>query len=154
LMALADYLSKDLVCMNLKPQDRDEAIRALLQVLVAGKAMPAGLLDKALAAVLTREKLGSTAIGRGVAVPHARVEELDQVLVAFGYSAAGVRFSSLDGEPVHQVFLVIAPKGRADEYLDLMERITRLVQNSDFRRFLSRVKSDTEVLELIEEMDR
>jgi len=153
-MALADYLSKDLVCMNLKPQDRDEAIRALLQVLVAGKAMPAGLLDKALAAVLTREKLGSTAIGRGVAVPHARVEELDQVLVAFGYSAAGVRFSSLDGEPVHQVFLVIAPKGRADEYLDLMERITRLVQNSDFRRFLSRVKSDTEVLELIEEMDR
>ena len=153
-MALADYLSKDLVCMNLKPQDRDEAIRALLQVLVAGKAMPAGLLGKALAAVLTREKLGSTAIGRGVAVPHARVEELDQVLVAFGYSAAGVRFSSLDGEPVHQVFLVIAPKGRADEYLDLMERITRLVQNSDFRRFLSRVKSDTEVLELIEEMDR
>jgi mannitol/fructose-specific phosphotransferase system IIA component (Ntr-type) len=153
-MALADYLSKDLVCMNLKPQDRDEAIRALLQVLVTGKAMPAGLLDKALAAVLTREKLGSTAIGRGVAVPHARVEELDQVLVAFGYSAAGVQFSSLDGEPVHQVFLVIAPKGRADEYLDLMERITRLVQNSDFRRFLSRVKSDTEVLELIEEMDR
>jgi PTS system nitrogen regulatory IIA component len=153
-MALADYLSEDVICMDLLPRERDDAIRALLERFVAAKAMPARSVSKALAAILERERLGSTAIGRGVAVPHARLEELDKVLVAFGYSAAGVEFSALDGEPVHEVFLVIAPKGRADEYLDIMERITRLVQNDDFRRFLSRAKTSQEVIELIQEMDR
>ena len=153
-MALADYLSENLVCMDLQSRERDEVIRDLLNMLVASKAMPAKLVERALAAILDRERLGSTAIGRGVAVPHARLEELDEVLVAFGYSRPGVQFSALDSQPVHDVFLVIAPKGRADEYLDLMERITHLVQNDDFRRFVSRAQGQREVIELIKEMDR
>jgi mannitol/fructose-specific phosphotransferase system IIA component (Ntr-type) len=153
-MALADYLSEDVVCMDLLSQKRTEVIRALLEMLVAGKRMPAKLVDRALGAILDREKLGSTAIGRGVAVPHARMEELDKVLVAFGFSARGVEFNALDTKPVHEVFLVIAPKAGADEYLDLMERITRLVQNDDFRRFVSRAKGAKEVMELIKEMER
>lgn len=153
-MALCDYLCEDVVCMDLESQERDEVIRVLLATLVACKRMPAKLVDRALAAILDRERLGSTAIGRGVAVPHARMEELDKVLVAFGFSLQGIEFSALDSKPVHEVFLVIAPKGRADEYLDLMERITRLVQNDDFRRFVSKAKGRQEVIELITEMDR
>jgi PTS system nitrogen regulatory IIA component len=153
-MALADYLSEKLICMDLQSRERDEVIRDLLSSLVASKAMPAKLVERAIAAILDRERLGSTAIGRGVAVPHARLEELEEVLVAFGYSQVGVQFNALDSQPVHDVFLVIAPKGRADEYLDLMERITRLVQNDDFRRFVSRAQGPREVIELIKEMDR
>jgi mannitol/fructose-specific phosphotransferase system IIA component (Ntr-type) len=153
-MALADYLSEDLICMDLQSRERDDVIRDLLNMLVASKAMSAKLVERALAAILDRERLGSTAIGRGVAVPHARLEELDEVLVAFGYSQAGILFNALDSQPVHDVFLVIAPKGRADEYLDLMERITHLVQNDDFRRFVSRAQGQNEVIELIKEMDR
>jgi mannitol/fructose-specific phosphotransferase system IIA component (Ntr-type) len=153
-MALADYLSEKLICMDLQSRERDEVIRDLLNTLVACKAMPAKLVERALAAILDRERLGSTAIGRGVAVPHARLEELEEVLVAFGYSRAGVQFNALDSQPVHDVFLVIAARGRADEYLDLMERITHLVQNDDFRRFVSRAKGQREVIELIKEMDR
>ena len=153
-MALADYLSEELIRMDLASRERDGVIRGLLDSLVACKALPARLLEPAVAAILDRERLGSTAIGRGVAVPHARLEELDEVLVAFGYSRAGVEFSALDSQPVHEVFLVIAPKGRADEYLDLMERITRLVQNDDFRRFVSHAKGRRDVMELIKEMDR
>ncbi|MCK4284379.1 MAG: PTS sugar transporter subunit IIA, partial [Candidatus Brocadiae bacterium] len=96
----------------------------------------------------------STAIGRSVAVPHARLEGLEQILVAFGYSRGGVEFNALDGEPVRQVFLVIAPKGSADEYIGVMERITRLVQNADFRRFVAQLKSAGALLELVEEMDK
>ncbi|MHC4788170.1 MAG: PTS sugar transporter subunit IIA, partial [Planctomycetota bacterium] len=127
--------------------------RALLDQLAACEALPGALVGEALEAILERERLGSTAIGRGVAVPHARVEDLARVVVAFGYSAEGIEFKSLDGELVHQVFLVVAPKDGADEYLDSMERITRLVQNQDFRRFVSQARASGEVIRLIEEMD-
>ncbi|MHC4592066.1 MAG: PTS sugar transporter subunit IIA, partial [Planctomycetota bacterium] len=97
-MALADYLRSDAVCMDLAAQKRDEAIRALLDQFVDHNVMPAGLAERALAAILDRERLGSTAIGKGVAVPHARVDDLDQVMIAFGYSSGGVEFKSLDGQ--------------------------------------------------------
>ncbi len=153
-MALADYLHEEAICMDLESRERDEVIRTLLDRLVAGGLMPGDLVKGVLRAILNRERLGSTAIGRGVAVPHARLEGLERILVAFGYSPDGVEFNALDGEPVRQVFLVIAPKGSADEYVGVMERITRLVQNADFRRFVSRLESADALLELVEEMDK
>lgn len=152
-MALADYLNSDAVCMDLAPRKRDEAIRALLGLLVACKALSAKLADRALEAILEREALGSTAIGRGLAVPHGRLKGLSRIMVAFGFSSSGVEFNALDGAPVHQIFLIIAPTGRPEDYLDAMERITRLVQNADFRRFVSKAKSSGDVLDLIAEMD-
>ncbi len=116
--------------------------------------MPARLLEAALQAILDRESLGSTAIGRGIAVPHARLEQLEDILVAFGFSAKGVEFNSLDRQPVHQIFLVIAPKNHTEEYVSVMERITRLVQNADFRRFVAQTSTAEEVVELVEEMEQ
>jgi mannitol/fructose-specific phosphotransferase system IIA component (Ntr-type) len=78
---------------------------------------------------------------------------LDEVCIAFGLCPEGVDFKALDGQPVTQVFLILGPKDRPEDYLDVMARITRLVQNSDFRRFLSRAGDAAEVLELIREMD-
>jgi len=153
-MALADYLCRDAVCMDLAARQRDDAIRALLNALVESGHLSADELGGLLRAILDREALGSTAIGRGLAVPHARWQGLDGVLVCFGYSRAGVAFNALDGEPVHQIFLVVAPKGEADEYLNVMQRITRLVRNSDFRRFVAAAKTEKDLVELISEMDR
>ena len=153
-MALADYLSTAAICMNLASEERDAAVRSLLQSLVEGDIMPAGLLEAALEAILDRESLGSTAIGRGIAVPHARLEQLEDILVAFGFSAKGVEFNSLDRQPVHQIFLVIAPKNHTEEYVSVMERITRLVQNADFRRFVAQTSTAEEVVELVEEMEQ
>ena len=110
-MDLAECLAQGATCMDLAPQRRDEALRALLDELVASQALPAGLVDQALDALLEREHLGSTAIGKGVAVPHARVDELERIAVAFGHSQTGVEFKALDSEPVHEVFLVLAPPG-------------------------------------------
>jgi len=152
-MGLAEYLSERLICMDLEPSQRDEAVQALLELFVADGAMPAELVGPARQAIVDRERLGSTAIGRGVAVPHARLEGVERILVAFGHSRKGIEFNALDGQPVHQVFLVLAPNGAAEQYLNVMERITRLVQNDDFRRFVSQLRSAAEVMELIEEMD-
>ncbi len=152
-MGLTDYLHKEAMCMDLESRQRDDAIRALLDQLVEAELIDAELLEPALKAVLDRERVGSTAIGRGVAVPHARLEGIEQILVAFGYSSAGVSFHALDGEPVHQIFLVMAPNGSAGEYIEVMERITRLIQDQDFRRFVGRARRPSEVIDLIEEMD-
>lgn len=151
---MAEYLCTETIRMTLESQEREEAVRALLQSFVTAQGMPDKLVDEALAAVLDREKLGSTAIGRGVAVPHARLEELERVHVAFGYSPRGVEFNALDRQPVHEIFLVIAPRNHTDEYVSVMERITRLVQNADFRRFVARADTPDEILELVKEMDR
>ncbi len=153
-MGLADYLWPESICMGLHTRQRDEAVRELLGRLAETAPLSDELVEEALEAVLQREQLGSTAIGRGVAVPHARVEELDSVLVAFGYSESGVAFEALDRQPVHEIFLVIAPRDHTEEYVGVMERITRLVQDDDFRRFVSRAKTPGEVVELIQEMDR
>ncbi len=152
-MTLADYLCEEAICVDLQTAEREESIRALLATLVAGNRLGADLVEPALQAILEREKLGSTAIGRGVAVPHARLDELGTILVAFGYSEQGVEFRALDGEPVNQIFLVIASKDHTEDYIALMERITRLVQNDDFRRFVAQTSGAQEVIELIREMD-
>ncbi len=151
-MVLTDYLRASAICTNLEVSQRDDAVRSLLEAFVDTGEMPADLLETALEAILDRERLGSTAIGRGVAVPHARLAELEDILVGFAFSPAGVEFNALDGAPVHEVFLIIAPKDRTDEYVTVMEGITRLVQNADFRSFVSQAAGAEDVLALIEEM--
>jgi len=152
-MALVDYLCEDTVCMELQGQERDEAIHALLERVVDGQLMSGGLVGKAMSKIVDRERLGSTAIGKGVAVPHARLDGLQKVVVAFGYSTPGIEFNALDGELVHEVFLVVAPNDHTDEYIGIMQSITRLVQDPDFRRFVAQSSNAEEVIELVAEMD-
>jgi mannitol/fructose-specific phosphotransferase system IIA component (Ntr-type) len=140
-MALRDYVCREAICTDLQVEDRDEAIRALLEKFVVG-------------ALIKRELLGSTAIGNGVAVPHARMDGLSGIAVGFAQCPQGVEFNALDGAPVYEVFLVIASREHNDEYITVMERITRLVQNQDFRRFVAAARNGAQVLELIDEMDR
>ena len=152
-MHLHDYLHEDAICMNLEALERDQAIRELLQMLVGRGALAPERLEPAVEALIKREKLGSTAIGRGVAVPHARLDGLDGILIAFGHSRSGIVFQALDGESVHVVFLILAGHKDSGEYVGVMERISHLLQEEDFRRFLMAAKDAGEVVALIREMD-
>lgn len=153
-MSLADYVTPEAVCMNLAPTRRDDALRALLDTLAGCGVLAPEMKDGAFDAVVRRELLGSTGIGNGVAVPHARVEGTDGVAMGIGLSRAGIQFHALDGRPVYMVFLVLGPKEDAEAYLSAMQSLTKLVQNADFRRFASQASSAQEVIELIEEMDQ
>jgi len=152
-MALVEYLCNETICMDLQPSKRDATIRVLLELLVAAGKLPGAEFDAAVEVLLAREKLGSTAIGNGIAVPHARMDGLDGVVISLGLSRAGVEFSALDGLPTYQIFLVMASPDHNEEYLDAMSHISRLVQDEDFRRFLSQAKDGHAVMALIEEMD-
>lgn len=152
-MALADHLCEESVCMNVKAGERDEALRELLENLAEHSKLPQDQVEPSLEALLAREKLGSTALGKGVAVPHARVEELGETLVAFGYSEEGIEFDALDGQPVQYFFLIIAPEEEHEEYVALMGRISQLVRDHDFRRFLEAARRREDVVELVSDME-
>jgi len=152
-MELRRLLSEDVICASVQADKRDDALRELLSLFVKSGSVSEEQLAPILKALLRREKLGSTAVGKGMAVPHARVDDIPSTLMALGVSKQGVEFRALDREPVHGIFLVIGPEKDADEYIDVLRRISSLIQNPDFRRFLFRSQTGAEVLELVAEMD-
>jgi len=153
-MRLVELLSEQSVCLDLKARHRDEAVRELAERLVSAGVLPESQLEPLVAAVLRREALGTTAIGRGVAVPHARTKDLHGTYLVLGLSREGVQFESLDGEPVHTVFLVLGSEDAIEHYTDVLKRISALIHNDDFLRFLSLSRKPREVVELVAEMDR
>ncbi len=153
-MRLAQFLTEKNICPDLKAQHRDGAVQELVLRLVQVAKLKQEQLEPLVRAVVRREALGTTAIGRGVAVPHARVEGLSRTYLILGLSKEGVDFDALDGEPVHAIFLVIGSEKAADEYIEILKRISSLIRNDDFRRFLAKAHTASEVVELVAEMDR
>lgn len=108
--------------------DADEKVAALSQLverLVASGRLDANLQTVALNALLVRETLGSTAVGNGVAIPHAKLDNLSQVVGIVADVAGGIDFGSADGQPVTRLFLLLAPKDDPSRYLRALERIAR-----------------------------
>ncbi|MBI5014068.1 MAG: PTS sugar transporter subunit IIA [Deltaproteobacteria bacterium] len=130
-MKLLDILSKDAVVATLSARDKEGVLVELSGALVA-----AGKVSSAAAAVpvlLERERLGSTGIGEGIAIPHGKLRDLQGVVAAFGRSVPGVEFESMDGAPVHLFFLLLAPENSASAHLKALARISRLLKNRSFR---------------------
>jgi PTS system nitrogen regulatory IIA component len=148
-MKLTDILVRDACLVDLKGQTKPEVLAELADSLVA--AVPS--LDRAelYAMLIEREKLGTTAMGDGIAIPHARIESLDRVLAVFGLSRAGVDFDSLDGRPTHLFFLLVAPGREGSAHLLLLARLSRLLGVDAFRARLRDVKSTDELFRAIEE---
>lgn len=100
-------------------------------------------------AVLEREKLGSTAIGAGIAIPHARAQTVNEVSIAFARSGGGIDFNSVDGDPVHLIFLLAAPIESGSLYLKLLARISRLLRYQDLIDDLKKATTKEEVIRII-----
>ena len=104
--------------------------------------------------LLERERLGSTGIGQGIAIPHAKTDQTGQIAAAFGLSRRGVNFDALDGEPVYIFFLLVAPPDAAGLHLKALARISRLLKDKFFRQSLRDVKDAAEVVRIIKEEDQ
>jgi PTS system nitrogen regulatory IIA component len=102
---------------------------------------------------MAREALGSTAIGQGVGIPHAKSEVVEKLVAAFGLSKKGVDFDSLDGEPVYIFFLLVAPQDSAGPHLKALARISRILKDKYFRESLRQVHDDKEALRIIVQED-
>ncbi len=124
-------------------------VKALAACLNLGDGVAAAIAE----AVIERERQGSTAFGRGVAVPHAKHPAFQQVRGAIARSSRGVDSNSLDRRPVHLIVLVLGLPDCPDEHLDALERVLRLFREGSFRRFIMQAKNPAEIWTLIVEAD-
>lgn len=152
-MKLTDIVHKDAIVPSLAAKDREEAIRELVDALVASGATEAeaapGLVEK----LLDRERKGSTGFGRGVAVPHVKHRSVNTIRAAVGISQQGIDFQALDKQPVYTVFLLLSPDDRPEEHLQAMETIFKNLSKDTFRRFLRQSDSVEAVASLLDEAD-
>ena len=109
--------------------------------------------DKAIDVLLQREKLGSTGIGEGVAIPHGNVSDLQELVVAFGRSKKGIDFDAIDGKPVHLFFLLLAPESSTGQHLKALARISKMLKTPNFRKTLLEAKSRNDLYKAIVEQD-
>lgn len=102
--------------------------------------------------IVEREKIGSTGIGMGVAIPHARYENINKITVAVGVLEEPVDFNSLDGEPVKIVAMVGAPKEQSKEYLTLLSTLARIFRNNEYRESIMECSDQQELIEAVAEI--
>lgn len=150
-VSVAELLSEDLIEADLKAKNRDEVFEQLVSDLAE-----AGKVDdprEALRAVKEREDILSTGIGNGVAIPHGKTPAVDNLVAAFGRVKEGIDFQSLDGKPVHLVFLLISPQKEAGLHVRALARISRMLKNIRFRNLLQEAETSEEILNIIKEQE-
>ena len=150
-MKITDFINLQSVIPALQSRDKNSAIEEMAGCL----ADCYNQLDrqKVLDVLRDRERISTTAIGEGVAIPHGKLAGVDRVLGVFARSPEGVDFASLDGEPTHLFFALIAPENAAADHLKALARISRLLKDDEFRRRLNEAQTQQELYEIIAQED-
>jgi PTS system nitrogen regulatory IIA component len=146
-MLLDRILKIEFINAELSARNKDEALAELISTIIQGGIK---LKHSSIIEILTqRESLGSTGIGDGVAIPHGKIPELDEIIVAFGRSTEGIPFDSLDGKPVHLFFLLLAPENSSGQHLKILAKISKMLKDVDFRKKLLKAKSQSDLYKII-----
>ncbi len=147
-MQLRDFFTSDAVGLDLAVQTKNEAIAAMVALLGA-RAEEAETLRRLLE---RREQLGSTGVGRGIAIPHCRAAVIPQLRLAFGRVPAGLTYDAIDGQPVHNLFLIVAPPVEVSNlYLPVLGRLAQFAKGPDVPERLAALKSTEDYFALLDE---
>ena len=152
-MKFSDFVKTKSIKAEIQATDKEAVIRELIAGLVEAGELKSGEQENIVQAVLKREELGSTGIGRGIAVPHTKHASVDNPVGTVGVSSEGVDFMSLDGEPVQLFFMLISPPDKQSEHLKALENISKQLQDETFCRFLKQSKTAADVQQILEEAD-
>lgn len=153
-MKLLELVPRSAIVAELTATDRNGAIRELVELLATAGSIPESELDPIAKSIITRERTrGTTGFGKGVAAPHAKIAGLPRAVAAVGRSSRGIDFSSLDGEPVFAVFLLLSPDEQPEEHLRSMDLIFRNLQQERFRKFLRQADDSDKIYDLLKEAD-
>lgn len=147
-MELREFFNKDAVNLHLKGETNDEILKELIGLLELDEKSESILFKM----LKRRENLGSTGIGRGIAIPHCRSLVVNRLRVAFGRKPNGVDFGAIDQEPVHNFFLIVAPPLEvSNQYLPVLGKIAQFAKEPDVPERLEALQSQDDFLSLIEE---
>ena len=149
-MKIVEFLRPDAVLASLSGQTGQAVLSELCRPLAASQKVDG---QRLLETLLDREKLGSTGIGEGVAIPHGKVNALPGLMASFGRSRAGVDFRAIDGKPTHLFFALFAPENSAGAHLKALARISRIFKNPAFRESILAAPDAAEIYRLIEAED-
>ena len=150
-MRLADVLREEYIITDLEAREKKELLNEMVSVIMVIETELDR--DSVLRALLERERLGTTGIGHGVAIPHGRVKGLRDLKVFFGRSRKGGNFDSMDKLPVHLFFLIMAPENSASAHLKVLASISQLLKNQEFRTRLLTADTRSEIYRAIVEAE-
>ncbi len=152
-MKLSEVVCTKAIIPELKGTEKVDVLKEMTAALVAAGKVSSSAKKKVVGALVDREDLGSTGIGKGIGVPHARHENVKCLVGAFGRSSGGISWAALDGQPVDLVFLLLCNKNSSGEHLEALALIAKLVRDDVFCRFLRQARKREEIEELIKEAD-
>lgn len=150
-MKIADILTKEHIIAELKSSDKNSVLHELSNFLKNKGEVPNK--DDLLAALIDREKLGSTGIGENVAIPHAKISTIDKIITVFGRSQNGVEFESLDQKPVNFICLILAPENSTGQHLKVLARISSLFKNPSLRESILRAHEIDQIYSILIDED-
>ncbi|MDD4956265.1 MAG: PTS sugar transporter subunit IIA [Candidatus Omnitrophica bacterium] len=153
-MNIVDFLNKGSVSSALQAKTKEEVLEEMVELLVVSGEIKKPEKKEILKRLQEREALGSTGIGKGVAIPHAKCPNVKKMISAFGISAEGVDFKSLDGDPTYIFFLLIAPGETPGPHLKALAKISRLLDDRFVRERLRGAKSPQEIYKIIKEEEQ
>jgi len=151
-MRLSDFVNKKLINLSLQAKGKKETLEELAAFLAEQRIIPDS--EKLVSVLMKRESLGSTGVGNGIAIPHAKTDLAKKIIIAFGKSNKGIDFDSLDKKPVYLIFLIIAPEEAHETYLRILARISRLLHEEKIRNGLRAVQSPRQVINLIRKAEK
>jgi len=153
-MKIMDFLNKKAITTDLKAGDKKGSIKELVELFTRSGEVKPKDKESLVKILLDRERLGSTGIGQGVGIPHGKSSNVKKLIGAVGISKPGVEFDSLDGEPAHIFFLLIAPQESAGPHLKALARISRLLKDKYFRDMLKNAPNAKELIRIISREDQ
>ena len=147
---LENYLKKELVICGLKASDKDDVFKKISVEIEKSSGVSS---DKIISAIKERESYGTTGIGFGIAIPHARISSVKEIVICIAGLDNGIDYGSLDGENVKLIFMLIVPEGKNLVYLKLLSQISLMCNDKTVRTELLKAVSDEEIINIIRSMD-
>jgi PTS system nitrogen regulatory IIA component len=152
-MRMTDFVARDAIIPELTAVNKEGAIREMVGGLAGVGFFKPTDTEDIVKAVLKRELLGSTGIGRGVAIPHTKHQTVERLIGTVALSRPGVSFDSLDGEPVHVFVLLVSPQDRPGDHLRALENVSRVLRDDTFVRSLRQAPTRDAIWALLNELD-
>jgi PTS system fructose-specific IIC component len=146
-LKISDHLKLEAIMMEIKAKEKIAAINELVAHMVKNELVSDG--NEFIKALAKRENLESTGIGDGIAIPHARTNAVEDLVLAFARSPKGIDFSSIDGKPSHIIFLIASPEGKKSEYILALAKLSRLLRKHAVRDLLRQAKDPEEIMDIV-----
>jgi nitrogen PTS system EIIA component len=151
-MRIEEVLPESCVIHDVKGETKEDVLRELVRALKRENLVDS--VERVVSVILEREKLGSTGIGDGVAIPHGKLKDIRNILCVFGRSRRGVDFDAVDQKPVHLLFLLLAPENSASLHLKMLSRISKILRDASFRKRLMELESAHDIYSSVIEEDK